>query len=668
MAFLENWRKRRQSAPQETAEEYLARIDGGGMNVGTGAGGALPAAYYGGDAVDARMVMDQPIGKDQIAYAETIRLKYANGKKANDRRITENEKWYRMRQWRVSEDGKKTQVEAITGWTFNVLANKHADAMDNYPRPNILPREEGDMEEAKRLSSVIPVILEQNHFEETYSSVAMYKNKNGTGVYGVFWDPSAADGRGDIAIRKADLLNLFWEPGISNIQDSPHLFHAYLCENERLLAEYPELEGKLSGNNGDIMQYAHDDTVDTSTKSTVVEWYYKKLVGRRTVLHYAKYCNGVVLYATENADPETRERGLYDHGRYPFEFDTLYPIEGSPVGIGFVDLARNPQEYIDRIEKAILENTLQGAKPRYFERIEGSINEAEFSDFTKSIIHVSGNLGEDSVRPVQAYPLSDAYLGVRDRKIEELKEVTGTRDISTGGTTSGVTAASAIAAMQEAGAKLSRDANKSAYRTYWNIVNDVIELIRQFYDLPRQFRITGAGDEYSFVKYDNGGLQPRAIKDEMTGEVAGYVTPVFDIKVTAEKQSPYSRMAQNELALQLLNLGIYEPARSNQALMCLSMMDFDGKEDLVEKIRANGTLYTQLQATQAMVLRLAQILDTLQGGHENVAAAQQMIGGQTAAPLPAGDVGGESPGLHVGEEASTTAKARARVAESTAVR
>ena len=81
-------------------------------------------------------------------------------------------------------------------------------------------------------------------------------------------------------------------------------------------------------------------------------------------------------------------------------------------------------------------------------------------------------------------------LTLKKLKIDELKETTGNRDISTGGTTSGVTAASAIAAMQEAGSKLSRDNSKAAYRAYRKIINMVIERIRQFYDLPRCFRIT----------------------------------------------------------------------------------------------------------------------------------------------------------------------------------
>ena len=62
-----------------------------------------------------------------------------------------------------------------------------------------------------------------------------------------------------------------------------------------------------------------------------------------------------------------------------------------------------------------------------------------------------------------------------------------------------MTAASAIAAMQEAGSKLSRDGNKAAYRAFREVVELVVELIRQFYDLPRQFRILGENGREDFV-------------------------------------------------------------------------------------------------------------------------------------------------------------------------
>ena len=512
------------------------------------------------------------IGQEQVQKAMQVLQKYKAGKANLEKRIIENEQWFKLRHWACMRRGKPAQVEPASGWLFNCIAGKHADAMDNYPAPSVLPREESDVQEAKLLSAVLPVILEQNDFESVYHRVWDDKLKSGTGVYGVFWDKTALHGLGDIAITKVDLLNLFWEGGVTDIQKSRNLFHVELRDNDLLLEEYPQLEGKLGSTTVDISQYVYDDTVDTSDKSAVIDWYYKKA----GLLHYCKFVGDTVLFATEN-EPAFVNRGWYDHGLYPFVFDPLYSVEGTPCGFGYIDVGKSAQEYIDRGNQAILENMLWGARPRHFIRADGEVNEEEYADLSRDFVHVGGTLGQDSILPIQGKPLSGIYLQVVNNKIDELKETTGNRDISSGGTTSGVTAASAIAAMQEAGSKLSRDNNKASYRAFRKVVSLTIELIRQFYELPRCFRILGPGGTEQYIRYGNSGLQEK-----------DYRIPLFDISVTAQKQSPYSKLSQNELALQFFGAGFFDARLADQALACLDMMDFDRKDFVVRRIAENA--------------------------------------------------------------------------------
>ena len=577
---LDEMQMHRQSAPRPEAQDEAQRMMA--MRQGSLPSPAVAGVQDGFSALAAR------IGVEQIREANNTLQKYKQGKANLEQRIIDNEQWYKLRHWECMRD-KKQQVQPTSAWLFNSLANKHADAMDNFPSPNILPREEGDKGEAEMLSSIIPVILEQNDFEETYDNVQDYRLKSGTGVYGIFWDNEKMNGLGDISILKADLINLFWEPGITDIQRSRHLFHVELADNDLLEQEYPQLRGKLSSSSIDLSKYVYDDTVDTSTKSAVVDWYYKKRQNGRNVLHYCKYVNDVVLFATEN-DPEMAERGWYDHGQYPFVFDPLFSMEGTPCGFGYIDVGKDTQAYIDRANQAIMQNMLANAKPRHFIRSDGSVNEAEYADTTKDFIHVDGSLGQDSILPVQGKPLNNVYIQVLHDKIDELKETTGNRDISTGGTTSGVTAASAIAAMQEAGSKLSRDHNKASYRAFRKVVLMVIELIRQFYDLPRCFRIMGENGTARFVEYSNANLQPQMQGIEM-GVDMGYRLPLFDVEITAQKASPYSKMSQNELALQFFGAGFFNPQMSDQALACLEMMDFDRKQGIMQRIAQNGMMY-----------------------------------------------------------------------------
>lgn len=631
---LDEMQMHRQSAPRPEAQDEAQRMMA--MRQGSLPSPAVAGVQDGFSALAAR------IGVEQIREANNTLQKYKQGKANLEQRIIDNEQWYKLRHWECMRD-KKQQVQPTSAWLFNSLANKHADAMDNFPSPNILPREEGDKGEAEMLSSIIPVILEQNDFEETYDNVQDYRLKSGTGVYGIFWDNEKMNGLGDISILKADLINLFWEPGITDIQESRHLFHVELADNDLLEQEYPQLRGKLSSSSIDLSKYVYDDTVDTSTKSAVVDWYYKKRQNGRNVLHYCKYVNDVVLFATEN-DPEMAERGWYDHGQYPFVFDPLFSMEGTPCGFGYIDVGKDTQAYIDRANQAIMQNMLANAKPRHFIRSDGSVNEAEYADTTKDFIHVDGSLGQDSILPVQGKPLNNVYIEVLHDKIDELKETTGNRDISTGGTTSGVTAASAIAAMQEAGSKLSRDHNKASYRAFRKVVLMVIELIRQFYDLPRCFRIMGENGTARFVEYSNANLQPQMQGIEM-GVDMGYRLPLFDVEITAQKASPYSKMSQNELALQFFGAGFFNPQMSDQALACLEMMDFDRKQGIMQRIAQNGMMY------KAAMMMQQQMATGVSGGTEE--SAEDTVEKTEA-------LGGDG-----GGEAANTKKARQRVADST---
>lgn len=648
---------RRQSAPRPTAkdeaEKMMALNNGGGMSQG---------------AINGFKALAQVIGKEQVQKASQVLQKYKEGKANLEKRITDNEQWYKLRHWECLRDTKQ-DVQPTSAWLFNCIANKHADAMDNFPSPNILPREESDKGEAEMLTSIIPVILDQNEFEQTYSEVANYKLKTGTGVYGAFWDNSKLNGLGDISIKKIDILNLFWESGIQDIQKSRNIFHVELQDNDLLLGKYPQLQGKLGTSTLTVAKYVYDDNVDTTNKSVVVDWYYKKHNSQgKVVLHYCKYVNDVVLFATEN-EPDYAERGWYDHGLYPFVFDPLFVVEGTPCGFGYIDVGKDAQAYIDRGNQAIIKNMLANAKPRYFIRNDGSVNEEEYANTDNDFIHVDSNLGQDSILPVQPNTLNNIYLEILNSKIDELKETTGNRDISTGGTTSGVTAASAIAAMQEAGSKLSRDNNKASYRAFRKLCLMVIELIRQFYDLPRCFRIMGENGTARFVQYSNANISPQQQGIEM-GVDMGYRLPLFDIEVTAQKQSPYSKMSQNELALQFFAAGFFNPQIADQALACLDMMDFDRKHFVMQKIAQNGTMYQQIMQMQQQMVMLAQLVDQERGSNIAEQLAAQYGGGQPVAPIDGKSTASnvedtEALGGSEKGEASHTKKARQRVADST---
>ena len=517
---------------------------------------------------------------DALRGAEIL-SRYRAGKAKLDARLTDEALWWKNRHGGGAGDTRRG-ARPVSAWLWNSVCNKHADLCDARPSYTVLPREQGDEKEAALLSAILPVITDRCHLEETYSANAWSKLKHGMAAYGVFWNPSLENGLGDIDIRRVDLLNLFWDPAVEDLQDSPHLFLVGLEDTEALLERYPILKERRGVLREDGVgmpdmggSFLTGNTEGLGDRTAVVDWYYKRVTPEgKTLLHYAKFTGDTLLYASEN-DPELAASGWYDHGLYPVVIDVCYPEEGTPAGYGLIAVGRNPQGYIDELDGHILEYANTASRVRYWAKRSLGINEREFLDPDRRIIEVEGDIDEEKLRQITLSPMDGMLTDVRRMKIDELKETTGNRDVSQGSSAGGVTAASAIAALQEAGNKGSRDIIAGSYRAFGKVLEQVIELIRQFYDETRAFRITGEDGGRTYLPYSNRGLRDVPVGKRADGETL-FRRPVFDLEVKATRESPMERAERNALLLELYRAGAFDPNRGEAAARLLSRLDLEG--------------------------------------------------------------------------------------------
>jgi hypothetical protein len=322
-------------------------------------------------------------------------------------------------------------------------------------------------------------------------------------------------------------------------------------------------------------------------------------------------------------------------------------------------------------------NAKHCSRPRYFVKSNGSINTEQFSDPSVDLITCEGNdLGMDSIRRVEVPVMPSYVIDALDRKVDELKETSGNRDWSQGGTASGVTAASAIAALQEAGSKLSRDMIQDSYTSFEIVIDMVIELIRQFYDDERTFRITGSAGTEGFVSYSNQNLklQPQIIQGQEF-----YRKPVFDLEISASKASIFSRVAHNEFAKEIFAMGLFNPSIADQAMVVLDMMQFEGKEAILGKVAKNAMMPKMLQdimALGAALEKLTQRTDILPALIERYGLSEQ-LGGITASQdfksyNPVSDINNNRAGTGTADTATLSGgisnKARQKSQNATAVK
>lgn len=580
------------------------------------------------------------VGLEEIHEAMQTFRKYQNSKKPYDERFKLAYDEYNLLytestapQMIRDDDGNLRRVlmpKRKGAQALNVIMNKHADAMDNYPEIICLPRAQDDEQAAKTLNSVIPCIHKRNGFLRTYSDEQLDKFVGGCGCYAVLWDKTAENGLGDISINRVDILNLFWEPHIENIQDSANVFYARYYDEDGIRKVYPELENVSTASLGLTEHTTYDNSDKSNDKVIMLDWYYKK----NGELHLCKFVGEHILYSSENEG-----KPIYNHGKYPFVLEPMFRLRDTPVGFGFMDVVRAPQNQLDELKHDMLVNVKVNSQPRIYANEGAGLNKDDMTDLDKTVIEVSGTL-QNNIAPVESKELATGAWSLYDRLLNEIKETSATNDASNGASAAGVTSGSAIAALQEAGGKVSRDSNKLAQEAMTEVAQLEIELMRQFYNLPRIFRITGEDNQTTYEEFDNTGLmkQPLTYTDT-DGQTVNYTDedgnilerlPIFDIDVKAQKASPFATAAQNEMMMNLFQMGAFNPQAADATLVMLDGMTFEGKEKLIEKIKQNQTLSQAVQELSNKVQMLeamnaSRTAANVQNGmqNENAPTAQQ---------------------------------------------
>lgn len=473
-------------------------------------------------------------------------------------RIRDNEAFYKLSYERLY-NGINETMACDTPFIFSAIENCRADAIDNYPVANIIEREPEGSKTAELLHKVIEAQLEMADFKKVYKDNVRNKLKYGTAVYGIFYDAVTKN----IDLKAIDILDIYVDMHIPDVEDSRFVFINGAVENDILIERYPEFSDLFTG---DAQVETLGDTYSLKDRTIITDCYYKTSQGH---VHMMKLVGDTVIEATE--DMAGYENGLYSHGKYPVIFDTMYPAENSPFGFGMIDIGKSTQVEINKLDNAITENILCGAKPRYLAKRNGGISEEEFCDLEKSIVHYEGDT--DSIRAISHNALSESILSHRETKKDELKEILANRDFQQGGTSGGVTAASAIETLRQAGEKRSRAIITDTYDTYRRIIYMVLELMRQFFVVPRMYRVCDSMGQKTFKEFSNAMMFHNNCPLE------------FDIDVTIQRENPYSRESINKTVMELWRAGLINGENVNASIITIKNMQFDGKEKLIADLQ-----------------------------------------------------------------------------------
>ena len=505
----------------------------------------------------------QQLSERAYALFFAFRNAYAN----EWQRLEHCERMYRGDHWYDVPMIDPNEPRPTTPILQSTIENIAADLMEQVPEAVIRPESAADGDIAR----IVETVIARNHdaaaYPEEYRKLIHDLLVCGYCVQEVGYDSTENGGLGGAFLRHVDVRSVLFDPLCTDLQDGRAVFKFSLHPKEWVQAHYPEKAALIEGDLAAVSDAPEDGILraDRTDSLLLLEYWWREYSAETDsyAVHMAILCGGIVLEDSRTQKPE----GYFAHGQYPFVLTPLYPRKGSALGFGIVDLFGTQQRYADKLDQIVLKNALMASRNKLLLTDASGFDEADLRDWSKEV-HVGEQLS--GITWFSTPPLPQ-YLIAYIRQIrEDIKEESGANDSSRGGVPSGVTAASAIEALQMMSTKRARMATTQLHEAFRKAVRMEIEVEREFnfYLRPVTVTIDGKQTEMLFDSADMNHTAP-----------GGVELPIeFSISIKAVRQNRFAIAAQNELMLNLLHLGAIPMEQA------IELMEFEGKEQVLKHL------------------------------------------------------------------------------------
>ncbi|MDO4355813.1 MAG: hypothetical protein Q4E13_04805 [Clostridia bacterium] len=486
----------------------------------------------------------------------------------------------------------------------STVVNAIADQMDNMPEALVLPERLELNDVADELTDVMRFILAQNDYEQVHRRRVEDLFVTGTAILQVAWDPDMDGGHGNIAVIRWPVENFLWDPASADLDGARALFKVSWHPLSWFSAHYGEQGAKVHGEDHDYDEVgrpdAQEDSAADEEKALLLEYWYRTYdrQRRRYAVHCAHIAGGVLL---------EHRQDVFGHGQYPFIVNTYSAIEGMPVGEGMVQELAPMMRYVNRYAHYIDENLRMASKARMLVSESAQVDLAALTDWQNDVI-TGKRIDEDSVRWLQSRPFGATAAQQMLQMQTDMKQDSGQNQFTRGEIAGGVTAASAISALQEAGGKMTRLYTAVLNYGFRQMAVQILWLVNQFYGEERVRLITGRDGVAREIQISANHLMGRDLPPRLPPEVEQRLyelpleqqvevvrhtapqpggvlpPPPYSVQVQVQKRNPLRVQAQNELMIQAFHMAA-EAGQPFGTDVLFEMMNVDGKEQILAALR-----------------------------------------------------------------------------------
>lgn len=428
--------------------------------------------------------------------------------------------------------------------------------------------DDDDLFAAQAAEQALEAIFYRKNLLEEFGHAAFWTSITGNGFLETYWDPNSFDEDskqdGDICYSAVTPFNLF-VPNLraTHIQHQPYVLHMYTRAIDWLEYFYKEelagvkLQPSVVSANT-IMEEAYiglRGSEHSKPDACMVYEMWIKPGGCRYLP------NGGFVTLVDETIVAYSDQGLpYLHKRFPFTHFKHIPTARFYADSIIVDLEDLQKDYND-LRSMIAETRRKMGKVQIVAP-KGSIVASKMTNEIGLVIEHRPGMQPPTPMPLMQLP---AYiLQEQDRILMDIEDLSGQHQVSKGTAPPGVTAATAIAFLQEKDDSLMSPTYGSIEWGFADIGKQTINLAVQYWDTQRLVKVVGDGNEFDVLLLQGAQL------------VNG-----TDIRVEPGSALPQSKAAKQAFVMDLMNQGHVESEQG------LEMLDIGGSRRLLETLQVD---------------------------------------------------------------------------------
>ena len=399
----------------------------------------------------------------------------------------------------------------------------------------------------------------------------------GTAVWFVQWNGKEGE-YGNINIKPIDPFNIFPDPLAENIDNSEYIVYATYKNANQLKQMFPNKASAIEGSRINMSELvANRDENDSQEENQVLvlemwcrDWTtMDENVKDKQVLKYPK--GRVITCLPELGIILDDKKNPYKDGKFPFVLMKNYDVPFKFWGVGEVEQILSPQIYINELTNQIIDNAKSTANMQWIIDKNSGIGQGKLTNRPGLVIRK--NPGSE-VRRDTPPPMPTYVRETIDVMKADIQDISGVLDSLKCEKQTGVVAASAILALQEASQSRIRLKIKIMESNLSELANMVYSRMQQFWKLDRWVRITDIEGNPLFRE-----IGQRVLQND------------YDLKVQAGSTMPVNKNAMMDLMIRLAQTNAEDglPVVDRKAI--LEYLPVGDKKAITER-------FSELQAKQ----------------------------------------------------------------------